>query len=129
MTAYFDDLRREVHELSRVHPGADDFLEAVAVIEARVLATVRLVTGDREFPDDLRERILGHAAVLAVDFVPGLPPTRGRDVARACRFSPLLEELHDDFHAVARRRVMTRFGVLSDDPSGILRRRAAVDEE
>lgn len=127
MTAYFDDLRREISELSRVHEDDDNFLLAAAAVEARVIETVRLVTGDREFPDDLREKIMGHVAVLAIDLAPGLPPTRGRERARVCRDSPLLEALHDDFHALARRRIVTRFGLMLDDPSGILRRRDAHD--
>jgi hypothetical protein len=105
MTAYFDNLLRDA-----------------ADVENRVISIVQLVTGDREFPGDLREQILGHIAVLRIDSG-NLPPTRGRARANACRDSPLLETLHDDFHALARRRIVTRFGLMLDSPENILRLR------
>ena len=50
-------------------------MDAVAGIEARVVRHVNLVTGDREFPDDLREQIQGIIAVCGVTTPEGLPPT------------------------------------------------------
>jgi len=129
MTAFFDDLRRHISELSKVAENDDAFLHGVAIHESVVISMVHLVTGDREFPDDLREKILGHIAALRVATYPGLPPTPGRNRTRISRCSTLFEALHDDFHELARRRLDTRFGRLSDDPEGILSRRSAWDKE
>ena len=43
----------------------------------------------------------------------------------AMRGSQLIASLHSAFHEVASRRIDTRFGLLSDDPEGILKRRDA----
>lgn len=66
MTAYWDAIRHEVQEASRL-PN-DAFVEAVMAIETRVIRIVSLTTGDREFPDDLRDKIQGIIAVHALRF-------------------------------------------------------------
>jgi hypothetical protein len=116
MTAYFDSARREVTTYASAFKDDEAaFLRAVALVEFTVIADVTRVTGDREFPDDLREHILGDIAVLRVD-AGELPETQGRRNARDFRDSELVERLHDRFHELARRRVTTRFGVLTDSP-------------
>ncbi len=128
MTSYFDDLTREVTELARTTASSAAFVVAVGALEARVCQEVSLVTGGREFPDDLRERIQTAIACCRVGFLGGLPPMDSAvHYLTATKSSLLLGELHSLFHAVASRRHMTRFGMLSDNPAGILRRRHVHD--
>lgn len=123
MTSYFDDARTEVREIW--FTSDEEYLGAVAEIEERIIADVNLVTGDREFPDDLREQIQGIIAIRRVRTGPNEPETRAREMARVTRSSLLISDLHTAFHVVAQRRVKTRFGLLSDNPRQIL---AARDE-
>ena len=122
MTSYFD-------ERARALDGAT-ITEAVEV-EKEVIATVNLVTGDREFPEDLRERIQGLIAVFRCrkSTSASSPWSRGRFDFEATSESSLLRELHSAFHDVANRRIETRFGILSSSPEDILVRRAEHDEE
>jgi hypothetical protein len=125
MSRYFDALARRVNE-GPTDPL--DFLEHVRDIEAGVFVNVSRLVGDREFPNDLRERVLGVFATRAVHQPYPLPaPQEAEEEVRALRYSPCLEALHDAFHDVARRRVETRFGLLSDHPGHDLERRDAHD--
>lgn len=125
MTAYFDDLRKEVRELPE-----DGWLEALGAIEKRVAQEVMLVTGDREFPGDLREKILDTINMKAVYDLGAVPATKSAiRYAQTTRSSGLLEALHSIFHTVASRRIRTRFGFLSDSPRAILKARDSHDEE
>lgn len=126
MTAYFDDLRAEVRELPQ-----EGWLAALGAIEKRVAQEVMLVTGDREFPSDLREKILDTINMKAVyDLSEAVPATKKAvKYAEATRSSGLLEALHSLFHTVASRRVKTRFGFLSDSPRAILKARDSHDSE
>lgn len=120
MTAYFDEIRREIRDLPSDLSRAS-WLEAVAFIEERVIRDVTLVTGDREFPDDLRERILGAIATQTVSRHAGLDPVpRAVDMTYTLRESWLCETLHSLFHVLAGRRIRTRFGLMQDSPRGIL---------
>ena len=133
MTAYWDKLRSEVNSAARERSD-NDFVDTVIDIEARVIREVSLTTGDREFPDDLRNDIQGLVALHAID--PGRELLAGRSSeltnARAkawlltMRYSILLDELHRAFHRVAERRAVNRFdGHFSDDPMSFLRARHA----
>ena len=122
MTAYFDDLSRQVRTLSEEIEDEDEFINAVAdEVEEGLIKTVSLATGDREFPYDLREKIQN---VVALNRLKGPDGTLWNGEllfhARISRSSSLVENLHSAFHEVARRRVKTRFGVLLDDPSTIV---------
>ena len=129
MTGYFDDLRTEVRKLSEFYKDDDAFLDALGIVENRVIAQVNLVTGDREFPDDLREKIQGIIATKRVVTGEGEPSiSQVREECAIMRSSDLLEDLHSAFHVVARRRHQTRFGLLSDSPSGNSLRRKDHDE-
>lgn len=125
MTAYFDQLNSNVHSVSCACPDSELFLEALAEIEMEVIETVNLVTGDREFPADLRERIQGLIAINAVNNGWGKADRK----ASVARLSPLFQELHSAFHDVASRRHQTRFGMLTDSPRDILTRRDVHDDE
>jgi hypothetical protein len=127
MTSYFDKAEREASHLTFL--DADSYLEAMAAVEEPVIHDVTLNTGDREFPDDLRERILGIIAVKAVRGPGGLPTTaRTRDYVLSVRRSELLADLHSAFHALASRRVKCRWGFWSDSPSQNLLSRKCHDE-
>lgn len=130
MSSYFDALAREVAEAHATADTPEACLEAVQAIEARLYQDVTQVTGDREFPDDLRERMLGVLAVKAV-YQPGaLPvPEKARRWVVECGSSRAVEDLHDLFHELARRRLVTRFGLLGDHPPSILARREEFDTE
>lgn len=132
MTAYWDALRSEVQDASQ-RPD-NEFVEIVINIEARVIRTVSLTTGDREFPDDLRQQIQGVIAVHAVD--PGryvfeqpsaeLANARSKAWLLTMRSSIMLDELHRAFHRVGERRAANRYdGYFTDDPASFLRAREA----
>lgn len=128
MTAFFDDLRREVSDIKAEDREA--WLTQVAAIEAPVIETVCRVTSDPEFPEDLREKILVVVATKAVADANTLPARQGaKDYAWVTKMSGLLEALHSLFHQVASRRIRTRFGLLSDSPRAILKAMETHDSE
>ncbi len=128
MTSYFDALRVEVRKTSEV-TNDEDFLSAVEEIEAGVIADVNLITGDREFPDDLREKIQRLIAFHQTKVMRDLPPTRARELNLRMRRSQLIQELHSAFHEVGSRRIKTRFGILSDHPRSNLSMRESYEKE
>lgn len=131
MTDYFDTAEREARDAAR---SSDDPALAIAAIEARVVRTILLCTGDREFPDDLRERILTCITATGLVDYAGEPRSgihrneEAEGYAKATRSSDLLGNLHSLFHELARRRHQTRFGPWSDSPEGSLHRRDAHDQ-
>jgi hypothetical protein len=99
----------------------EEFLLSVAEIERRVVADVTLNTGDREFPDDMREIILGHIVLWGVHYVldsrsPVQPTKDARDYVITLHASAVLPHLHSAFHGLASRGLKTRFGYWSDSP-------------
>lgn len=119
MSSYFDDLMSNVSEIPAL--DEEDFLLALIGIEAQLIHEVNLVTGDREFPPDLRENIQGIIAISAVQCNEKLPRhPLAVEYALATRSSQLVDALHMAFHELARRRIETRFGMLSDNPGHIL---------
>lgn len=130
MSSYFDALASEVWDLAAAPTSGDDFVAGLMEIEERVFLEITNVTGDREFPDDLRQRILARFATQSV-WQPGdLPaPEHARDRAIALRDSWLFERLHSIHHELARRRIATRFGRWSDNPNHNRDLRDEHDEE
>lgn len=57
MTSYFDDAARAVRAIDKTL-GDEAYLAAVADIEKEVIRDVILCTGDREFPSELREKLM-----------------------------------------------------------------------
>jgi hypothetical protein len=131
MSSYFDYLNGAIDGLSKAHDDDATFLECIGQIEFQVIETVTLVTGDLEFPDDLRERMQGLIATEAVCTTPGglAPCANAIDDALTFRRSMLIDELHSAFHILASRNIETRFGRLSDNPRDIVTRRDAHDAE
>jgi hypothetical protein len=127
MTTYFDDLTREVRDQCSQLSRDEPFLLSLEHIEERVVQDVTLCTGDREFPDDLRQEIMGVIAVNRVRTVEGMS-NKANWRAATMRCSPLLISLHQAFHSLASLRVQTRFGILTDDPRANWRDRDAHDE-
>jgi len=110
MTAYFDDLNREIREL----PSDDLWIAKLSLIENKVVQEIKLVIDYQEFPVDLREKIFSvmeNTVYLS---------SEAREDALASRHSDLIESLHSSFHELARRRIKTRFGLMLDSPRGIL---------
>ncbi len=132
MSSYFDKADREIRDLSdgTKTNEHDTFIEAVAAIEEKIIAEVSLVTGDREFPDDLREKMQGLIAVHAVCTRSGIAPRpETLEYVASVGSSRLIDMLHESFHDLARRGLQTRFGRLGDSPSQILVLRDEHDEE
>lgn len=133
MSSYWDSIRTEVNTLAdQLKDNPEAFAIQVQLVEDRVLHTVDLVTGDRDFPDDLRERIQGLIAkksIRAFEMMKGMFPkimsTSFRDPRedlKAFWHHELFEDLHSLFHDVATRRHQHRFGgYFSDNPDGFLR--------
>jgi hypothetical protein len=129
MTAYFDDLARQVRELDASLRDDEAFVREVTALENSVIHVVTLATGDREFPEELRERIQGIIALWKLDWEDLKLKAKAREWLLNVRESRLFNELHRVFHDVARQKIKTRFGYLSDDPSGIVQRRDAYDQD
>ncbi len=125
MSSYFDALAREVAELPE-----DDalFIEGVKQIEDRLFHDVSYITGDREFPEKFREQAMTILACKRME-VAGILNVRVRDYVLAVRSSRAVEDMHNLFHEVARSRTETRFGLLSDSPTGDAARRDEHDED
>lgn len=122
MSSYFDNLSRQVSEVPR--DPADGFISGVATIERSMIDTIVLVAGDREFPHDLREKIMSAIAKWHVGTYAGLEPSpKAIEYVSSLSMSELVERMHSLFHDVASRRIVTRFGRLSDHPQDILHRR------
>lgn len=130
MTSYFDALTREVREAADQFDEDEDFIQEVAYIESGMYRDVTLVTGDREFPDDLRQDILNVLAVHAV-YQPGALGAleSAAKTVKLMRSSTAIEKVHSLFHELARRRIETRFGWLQDSPTQILLLRDEWEEE
>jgi len=134
VTAYWDDLAREVKDLS--HLPDDDFVAAVIEIELRVIRAVSLTTGDREFPDDLRKRIQIILMTSAIDYTRYVSGRTGDENMRTIswllnvRTSLLISDLHRIYHEVATRRPPNRYDThFTDDPSSFLAAREATWEQ
>jgi len=123
MTAYFDEKMSKVSAAARLLDDEGEFLMAVEDVEEPMIREVSLLTGDREFPEDLRERMQSAIANRQVKLVPGQPPTRARQEAFVMKESSLVTTLHSLFHELAGRRIRTRHGLLLDSPVAFLRER------
>lgn len=121
MTSYFDKASSDVRHIPRDLTD-EQFLARVAAIEAPIAHDVSLCTGDREFPNDLREKIQGIIATKAVyQRVRELKPTIAAvEHVLTMRYSEMIEDLHSAFHTLASRRVKTRFGHWYDSPKANL---------
>lgn len=131
MTDYFDQLSSKLASETRVDNETGFINSATSMERMKLVPTVTLLCGDREFPDDLRQRIM---AAIAVDgLYPGTnaldPLPRTVQKAKALRQSILLGTLHNLFHELAERRIETRFGLLTDDPADCLKARDHHDTE
>lgn len=128
MTSYFDDASRLVREIPR-DLSRDEYLARIAEVERPIVLDVNLCTGDREFPDDLREKIQGIIAVKSLFRQTEIPCSdEAVDWALTLHYSSLIEDLHSAFHALASRRAETRWGRWSDSPRANLVARKDHDE-
>ena len=118
MSSYFDSLTRRVAEAAEQFKTDEAFLTAVVDIEGELFRDVTAITGDREFPDDLREKMMGCLAKKSV-YSPGDMPMSEWAKIRVLgiRCSRAINDMHSLFHDLARRRIVTRFGILFDSPT------------
>lgn len=130
MSSYFDTKTHAVNEASDKATDDKEFIRQVCEIERQLIRDVTLAAGDREFPADLREKAMALIARWHVGTFAGLPPTdEALKYALLTKMSELVDTMHSLFHDVARRRVQTRFGQLSDHPADIVNRRDEHDSE
>lgn len=130
MSSYFDKMAKRVREARDEHDDDERYLTAVAEIEGELFADVSAAIGDREFPDDLREKMLGSFAATSV-YQPGegLPPNEPARDSALFGSSRAIEDMHDLFHDLARRRIATRFcPALPDSPTYIVALRDDYDQ-
>ena len=130
MTSYFDDADRAVYAASKDSINDIEFLQDLGVIELAVIRDVSLVTGDREFPEEHREKmqsIMSEWRTTTFGNVDAL--AKAVRHATATHSSRMIADLHEAFHRLAGERIKVRFGFLSDKPDGNLIQRAAHDAE
>ncbi len=121
MSSYFDQLSLRVHDARKQHRDDEQYLTEVAAIESELFADVSAATGDREFPDDLREKMMGVLAAKSVYQLPNLPPNEWARERALFGSSRAIEDMHELFHDLARRRIATRFcPSLPDSPTYIV---------
>ena len=121
MTSYFDEASHNISECS--HLPDDRFLDQVADIENSIIRDVNLVTGDKQFPDDLREKIQTCIAVRAYNYL-GYVNEKAKEWILYVRSSRMIDSLHSLFHEVAGRGITTRFGFrIGDNPDIFLKLR------
>jgi hypothetical protein len=127
--SYFDEVEAEVRQTFERFTADEAALAHLAELEGEVWKVVSLCTGDREFPDDVRQEALAFAACETVrEIAPGIAPSA--DVIwRAMRdgYSPMIAKLRRLFLGLESRKVQTRFGLLSADPRENAARRDAHD--
>lgn len=118
MSSYFDEMARDVSLIDATIFNDDEYVEEVAKYERQVHEDVSAVMAAPEFPTDLRERVeevFEYSMVYRPDG--GKVPEMARTHVLVCLYSRAIENLHSIFHDVARRRVQTSFGLLSDHPA------------
>lgn len=147
MSSYFDNIRRQVADLSRECPntpeGLEAFLNGVKAIEAPMIRQCELFAGDVETPQDVREAIMACIALNEVRYdggefmggryghEPDAKPIScpATEYAAMCRSSKLEREMHSLWHDIARMRYQMRYGPVSDDPQWAVERRDRYAEE
>ena len=105
MSSYFDAKSNGVIEASeRFRKDAEGFMSAVEEIEKALIADVVLAVGDREFPNDLREKAMSLIANWHIGVYAGLEPrAKAVEFTKSMRMSELIERMHALFHEVAQR--------------------------
>lgn len=115
MSSYFDNAASEISKAD--NKNDDEFFEAARQIENKVVKDCLLNSGDKDFPEDLRQKIVGHVALWNLGYTDMSPIPKAKEWLLSLRSSKLINLLHEDFHDVAQRRIETRFGRLSDNPA------------
>ena len=107
MTSFFDDLHYAIQKASNP--------EEVGDIERNALKIISLATGDREFPQEWRDRVW-----MSIAGARRLRQERQGSGFDQMETSVMFGDLHNIFHALANARIETRFGVLMDNPAAIV---------
>lgn len=123
MTEYFDAATREISERIKAHEGDSNAqLSAAEMVEERVRVDVEALIADRQFPASFRVR-----CQLALGYRVAHESGRGRTYVKTMKCSEMLGKLHSIFHELAALRLRVRWGLLSDDPGGMVRAREKHD--
>lgn len=133
MSSYFDSFDRQVSLLADQFRGGDDlaFLKAVQELESGMKRTCELFAGDKDTPEEVRQRIIRCVTTCRVYFdadMPGLGDSPANEYVAACRLSKMSQEMHRIFHDIARMHLKTRYGVVMDNPEAAVRARDAYAE-
>jgi hypothetical protein len=105
MISYFDRANCAIFGIAQQTCGDDElFLSQAVEVEDRIVSEVCLNTGDIEFPDDLRQKILTVIACKRINGVLKDAETEGRRIARIMRYSPLIGQLHSAFSRASGQR-------------------------
>lgn len=130
MSSYFDKASSDIsecrmvgHLLAGTMMSDEDFIKAAICFENQVASDCMLCAGDKEFPEDLRQKIVGHVSLFSLGYKDMAPSSDGIKYMKALKRSKLIGLLHEDFHELARRRITTRFGLMLDNPAEILKDR------
>lgn len=143
MSSYFDNIRRQVSDLSRECPhtpeGTEAFLNGVKAIESTLIRDCELFAGDIETPEDVRSAVITCIALNEVrydggDFLGGklgdtLLPSKGAQHAAMSRSSLLESQMHSLWHDIGRMRYQMRYGPVTDNPEWAVKRRDAYAAE
>ena len=113
---YFNALQRRIRDVGE--ESDFDFLMVLTGAEEQLFHDVVAVIGDREFPDDLRQQMLGVFTTKSLYRPHGLVMPRKAYVQAMQRHHSLaVEEMHLLWRELASRKVETRFGVLDSNPT------------
>jgi len=118
MTKYWDDLEEAAKESFESALGCEEIAKQHCL----------LVSGDKEFPDRFREKVL---EIIVKDGLESMLGQNQESVMfyNALRRSRLLSSLHSLWHQIAALRVRTRFGVILDDPRDTIKTRELWEKE
>ncbi len=115
MTVYFDEKETLVKE------GAD-----IVAVEKIVKKDIRLVAGDKDTPNNIREMLLAIIAIHQYEFIVGdkdLAMRKPKQSYVTYGQSDLITALHRAFHGITMLQIKTCYGIMGDDPEQHLAKR------
>ncbi len=132
VTAYFNALMDTVAHATDLDDAS--FVKVVEAAERDMMDDVVLIAEDEEFPSKLKSKMIQASQDLGVwktdndvDTDDEKQQVRTERVLMH-RTSLLIGVLHNLFHILDRKKIKTRFGMLTDDPHDMLSRRKDYNE-
>jgi len=136
MSSYFDEINREVRTIAQfTKEDSEAFLNELMRLEGHMKDDCLQLAGDRETPDDIRQKIIETIALHEIRYEGGeflgdkTGACEATRTAVACRYSQLVTEMHSLFHTIASQRIQTRYGIIMDNPAADVRARNLHDAE